>query len=239
MQRRSPLPLSQVLSYTQLESGCDHLKPGSIKYVGMAQDHTHYWSYPTSESVSWIALADGALSLVDVVPESIQQSTLPRQQHATCKEPRPPKRRWEGSNLPEGSWPKWVPSSRVGRIDIGYVAEFEYPFDMALKLFNARATSDQVGGGAGLHRQFFLELARNRLAALCWWERRPHRIQLHLHCNLQGRVDWEDFDQVMDCLELPLEQVFRQGGLVWRYRKPTPERVASKKDHYQRMWIAR
>jgi hypothetical protein len=69
-------------------------------------------------------------------------------------------------------------------------------------------------------------------------ERRPDCINLYLP-EKEGRVYWEDYEQIMKPLGVPLEKAFRQGGLSWRHRKPTPEARERTRDHYQRMWIPR
>jgi hypothetical protein len=52
-------------------------------------------------------------------------------------------------------------------------------------------------------------------------------VSLYLNASPDGEVDWEDYEQVMQPLGVPREEVFRQGGLVWRQRSAlstvTPE----------------
>ncbi len=239
MAQRTPIPIAEVLAYLQLEDAED-LVPGSVKYVGEAkigQRTVHFWSFPTSDDVQWVAMDDHMLGAAVETPDSIRAQTLAREAHRLKSAPRPPKTPWVASNMPKGAEPKWIPSSHIQSADVSYVAAFEYEFDLALARFKARPTVDKYGGGAGLHRYFFLELHANRLAQICWCESRPKSLELHLRAATTGRVDWEDYDQIMDRLGVPLEKVFRQGGLVWRYRKPTPELLQQKQDHYQRMWI--
>jgi len=110
-------------------------------------------------------------------------------------------------------------------------------FDRVAAVFGARPSVDKHGGGAGPCRYFVLELSGNRLAMLesCAAYRDIH---LSLPVNARSGVcHWEDYFAVFDPLGLPLGQVFRQGGIVWKHRHPSPEALARTANHQRNMWI--
>jgi hypothetical protein len=235
---KSPIRLFEVLEYLKLEDA-DGLVPGSVKYVGSVKGKDgdeHYWSYPISGRVAWVVLARDSLGDAARVPAAIRERTVPLELHRTQRPLPVPKRLWIGENHSADAIPKWVPRSRVHTWDLGYVAAFSYDFEKAARVFGATPSTDRDNGGAGPARFFFLELARSKLARLECEQRHPQRINLYLP-EKNGVAYWDDYDQVMNPLGVPLEEAFRQGGVNWRHRKPTPEAVERTRDHQQRMWI--
>lgn len=236
---KPPLPARDVLQYLLLEDA-DDLVAASIKYIGSAADDgvlKHYWSYPGHDTVQWACLIDGALGVEQDIPEAIRQATSPFAEHAKRRPPPPPRNAWVGRNLPDGAMPQWVPSSHVSQIAASFVASFADNFDRVAAVFGARPSVDKYGGGAGPCRYFLLELSRNRLAMLesCAAYRNIH-VQLPVH-DRSGVCYWEDYFAVFDPLGLPLEQVFRQGGIIWKHRHPSPEALARTVNHQRKMWI--
>lgn len=236
---KPPLPALDVLRYLLLEDAED-LVPASVKYVGSALDDgvlKHYWSFPGHDALQWACLADGTLGVALVVPDAIRQATAPFADHPKRKPPPPPRNAWVGRDLPDGAMPQWVPSSQVRQIDASFAASFQDNFDRVVAVFGARPSVDKNGGGAGPCRYFVLELSRNRLAML---ESCAAYRDIHLHLPVNHRSGicyWEDYFQILDPLGLPLEQVFRQGGIVWKHRKPSPEALARTANHQKNMWI--
>ena len=82
---------------------------------------------------------------------------------------------------------------------------------------------DRTSGTGEDGSYFFLELTNNRIAMLACEHRSTGCVSLYLVVRAGGRVDWEDYEQVMEPLGIPLEEVARQGGLVWRRRGPKRE----------------
>lgn len=235
---RSPIPVKDVLEYLKLEDAAG-LVHGSVKYVGCVVTQNsarHYWSYPLNGRIAWAVLDENCLGDAETVPSEIRAKTAPLQEHRTERPLPEPKTPWVGENLPAGAMPKWVPASRIRMWDLGYVAAFMYDFDQAAEIFGARPSTDKDNGGAGPARFFFLELARNRLARLESEERHPDRINLYLPVR-DGVAYWDDYDQIMGPLGVPLERAFRQGGVNFKHRKPTPEAQERTRNHHQRMWI--
>jgi hypothetical protein len=236
---RSPIPVKEVLEYLKLEDA-EGLVPGSVKYVGsvdVGNGSRHYWSYPLNGRLAWALLdEENCLGDAERVPAEIRTRTAPLSEHRIQRPLPLPKRPWVGRNLPDGSLPVWVPSSQIHMWDLSFVAAFPYDFEKALKVFGAKATSDKYNGGAGPARFFFLELARSRLARLEWEERHPDRIDLYL-TQKSGVSYWDEYDQIMTPLDVPLERAFRQGGVHWKHRNPTPEATARTQGHHQRMWM--
>lgn len=236
---KPPLPALDVLRYLLLEDAED-LVPGSVKYVGSALNDgvlEHYWSFPGSDALQWACLANGALGVAPDVPAAIRQATAPYSEHPKRKPPSAPRNVWVGRNLPDGVMPQWVPSSQVREIDASFAAAFQDDFDRIAAVFDARPSVDKHGGGAGPCRYFVLELSRNRLAML---ESCAAYRDIHLHLPVNHRSGicyWEDYFQVLDPLGLTLEQVFRQGGIVWKHRKPSPEALVRTANHQRNMWI--
>lgn len=238
MSRKSPLPLADVLNYLRLEDA-EGLVPGSVKYVGSvieAGRDVHYWSYPAGNKLQWASWDGRSLGDAELVPPSIRASTLPLELHRTKKSPLSPKRPWVGASLTESSLPRWVPTGHVRMIDATFVAAFPHDFEKALAVFSAKPTTDKYNGGAGPCRYVFLEISRNRLAMLECEDRHPDRIDLYLP-DRNGTVYWEDYDQVMNALAVPLAGAFRQGGINWKHRKSTPGAIERTRDHYKKMWM--
>lgn len=236
---KPPLPVRDVLQYLLLEDAED-LVPASIKYVGSALRGDvleHYWSFPGHDTLQWACLANGALGVEQDVPDAIRQASMPFAEHAKRTPPPPPRNAWVGRNLPDGAMPQWVPSSHVSQIAASFVASFADNFDRVAAVFGARPSVEKYGGGAGPCRYFLLELSRNRLAMLesCAAYRNIH-VQLPVH-DRSGVCYWEDYFAVFDPLGLPLEQVFRQGGIIWKHRHPSPEALARTVNHQRKMWI--
>jgi hypothetical protein len=236
---KPPLAVRDVLQYLLLEDAED-LVPASIKYIGSAQNGgvlTHYWSFPGHDQVQWACRVNDALSVAHEVPDTIRQLTVPFAEHVKRKPPPLPPNAWAGRNLPKGAKPLWVPSSQVRMVDASFVASFVDDFDRVAAAFGARPSVDKHGGGAGPCRYFVLELSGNRLAMLesCAACRDIH-LSLPVHARSGVRY-WEDYFAVFDPLGLPLEQVFRQGGIVWTHRHPSPEALARTANHQRNMWI--
>lgn len=116
--------------------------------------------------------------------------------------------------------PTWLPAGKVGRADITPVAWFAYSFDALVTKYAARPSQDRDGGGAGPVRFFFLKIGRTGVAEFSAWERRPGLVELSLPVTARGVVFWEDFETAMIDLEVPLEEVHRQGAFSWKRRKP-------------------
>lgn len=233
-----PFSVTEVLDYLRLEDA-EGLVRGSVKYVGYVEkkdDVVHYWSYPLNGRLAWAAVDRNSLGDARRVPAVIRQRTAPLAIHRIERPAAAPKHPWVGENRTADLLPKWVPLSRLGSADLEYVAAFKCDFETAAKVFNAKPFSDKYGGGAGLTRSFFLELARNRLARLDWELRAPDRIALCLTTR-NGVAYWDDYDQVMNPLGVSLKNAFRQAGINWRHRKPTPEALARTRDHEKRMWM--
>lgn len=127
--------------------------------------------------------------------------------------------------MPSVPVPQWLPARQVRRHALDFVAAFPCDFEQALRFFGARASRDANGGGAGPVQFFFLQLAAGRMAALYCWDREPSTIELYLTVREGGRVDLEDLEQVVEPLGIEAQAVFRQGGLVWRRRKPLAKRI--------------
>ncbi len=237
---RSPIPVRDVLEYLKLEDA-EGLVHGSVKYVGAIKTQTntkHYWSYPLNGRLAWAVLDGDSLGDAHRIPSEIRAKTAPLKAHRT-ERPLPfPKVPWVGEKRPVGSLPKWVPASRVHLWDLGYVATFLYDFNRAADIFGAKPSMSKDLGGAGPSRYFFLDLGRNRLARLESVARHYGRINLYLP-EREGVAYWDDYDKVMGPLGVPLEEAFRQGGVNFRHRKPTPEARERTRDHHQRMWIPR
>ncbi len=233
---RSPIPVREVLEYLKLEDA-EGLVHGSVKYVGCVATRNntkHYWSYPLNGQLAWAVLDNNHLGDAQRVPAEIRARTAPLEDHRTERPLPLPKNAWVGENRPYGTLPKWVPANRIRMCDLGYVAAFMFNFDQAAKIFGARPSTDKYGGGAGPARFFFLELARSRLASLDSQDRHPGLIRLYLP-ERNGVVYWDDYDQVMEPLGVPLDEAFRQGGMNFKHRKPTPEALERTRNHYQRM----
>lgn len=238
---KSPFSVREVIEYLRLED-VEDLVPGSVKYVGAADEGgvvKHYWSYPGDGEVQWTCLEKEALGFAERVPDAIRGATSPYADHPKRKPTKPPHNAWTGRNLPEGASPLWIPSSMVHRLDAAFVASFEYDFDQVAKAFGATPSTDKYGGGAGPCRYFILELPHSRLAMLEYCKAYK---QVHLHLPVtdrQGTCYWEDYFQIVDPLDLRLEQVFRQGGVIWKHRKPSLEALERTRDHQSRMWLPR
>ena len=99
-----------------------------------------------------------------------------------------------------------------------FVAAFDLGFNSLVHFFSARPSIDRKGGGAGPIRYFFLQLTHNRVARITDERSAGRGVTLYLYATPDGEVDWEDYEQVVQPLGIPLEEVFRQGGLVWRRR---------------------
>lgn len=237
---RSPIPVRDVLEYLKLEDA-EGLVHGSVKYVGAVGTQSnakHYWSYPRNGRLAWAVLDGNCLGDAQRVPSEIRAKTALLEAHPTERPLPHPKVPWVGENLPVGSPPNWVPAGRIRLWDLGYVAAFMFDFDRAAEIFCAKPSTDKYNGGAGPSRFFFLELARNRLARLESEDRHPGRINLYLP-ERDGVAYWDDYDQVMGPLGVPLENAFRQGGVNFKHRKPTPQAQERTRNHHQRMWIPR
>jgi hypothetical protein len=129
--------------------------------------------------------------------------------------------------MKQSSPPQWLPTSKVKHLDITPVAWFPYHFDELVAVYNARTTLDREGGGAGPVRFFLLQMSYRRYASFSSWKRKKswetesgEYVELSLRVNERGVVWWEDFEEVMGPLNLPLEKVQRQGGFNWRRRRP-------------------
>lgn len=233
-----PIPLRQVIEYLRLEDAED-LVAGSVRYVGAAEQdgvRRHYWSFPGQDRVHWACLEGDALGIAESVPAAIRRATAPFVEHPRRKAPAPPRIAWIGRNLPDGAMPLWVPRSQVRQVDAAFVASFMDDFDRVAAVFGATPSVDKHGGGAGPCRFFLLELPRNRLAMIEHCAAYGF-IQLHLPVNERSGVCWwDDYFAVFDPLGLPLEQVFRQGGTVWKHRQPSPQALARTANHERRMW---
>lgn len=236
---KSPIPLRQVLDYLRLEDAED-LVPGSVRYVGSVSDGgvlRHYWSFPGRDTVTWACLEHDALGIVYTVPEPIRRATGPLADHPRRRAPAPPPGAWVGHHLPDGAMPMWVPRSHVREVDVAFVASFLDDFDRVAAVFGATPSVDRHGGGAGPCRFFLLELPRNRLAMV---EHCAAYRAIHLHLPVHGRSGvcwWDDYFAVLDPLGLGLEQVFRQGGTVWKHRRPSAQALARTANHERRMWL--
>ncbi|MBL9036970.1 MAG: hypothetical protein JNG84_00515 [Archangium sp.] len=234
---RSPIPLRDVLEYLTLED-VEDLVPGSVKYVGVTSAGAaaqHWWSFPLGTGLGWVCLADDSLGVVARVPPEVRARALPLSAHRTKPPRAPPRQAWVGANLPPGARPRWVPTRNVTQFDGSYVAAFLDDFDRVAAAFEAKPTIDRHGGGAGPCRSFFVELTRSRLAMLEWCHAHQ-QVALFLP-DRNGTVFWEDYFQVVDPLGLQLEQVFRQGGITWKHRRPTPAALARTHNHERRMWL--
>lgn len=235
---KSPVPLQVILDYLRLED-VEGLVPGSVRYVGHAvenQQTRHYWSYPSGGQLAWACWDGSTLGDADCVPEFIRACTQQLGEHRVRRPAPAPKRAWAGSNLAADALPRWVPASQVQLLDADYVAAFPCDFSRALRVFGATASRDKYNGGAGSCRYFLLEIQRSRLAMLECEDRYPDHLRLYLPVR-QGTAYWDDYDQVVNPLGVLLENSFRQGGIKWKYRKPTAEALESKRNHGQRMWI--
>jgi hypothetical protein len=238
---RPPISAQHVLDYLRLED-VEDLVPGSVKYVGVDDSgpaESHYWSYPGSCSVQWACLDQTGLSFAETVPEHIRRATRAYTDHPKRAKPPAPRNPWTGRNLREEDLPLWVPSTKVRSIDAAFTASFLYDFEKAAAIFGAKPSMDKYGGGAGPCAFFVLELARNRLAMLEYCQAYK---QVHLHLptrGLSGVCYWEDYFQVVDPLGLELKDVFRQGGTIWKHRRPTPGKLARTQNHERTMWIPR
>jgi len=116
------------------------------------------------------------------------------------------------------SAPEWLPVSKARGVDITPVAWFVYDFNALVAFYNARASLDREGGGAGLNHFFLLKMGHGRFAAFTSWERRAGYVELSLRVNSRGIVYWEDFEEVMEPLGVPLNEVRRQGAFNWHRR---------------------
>ena len=114
--------------------------------------------------------------------------------------------------------PVWLPSSKTGCVDLTPVAWFVYDFASLAEVFAARTTTDRAGGGAGPVHYFLIRMSHGRVAAFNSWERKPGYVELSLKVNARGVVYWEDYDDAMSLLNVPLEEVRRQSAFNWRRR---------------------
>jgi hypothetical protein len=112
----------------------------------------------------------------------------------------------------------WLPASKVGRVDITPVAWFVYDFASLVDTFAARTTIDRYGGGAGPVHYFLIRMPHRRVAAFSSWERKPGYVELSLKANERGVVYWEDYEDAMAPLNVPLQEVHRHGAFSWRRR---------------------
>lgn len=120
--------------------------------------------------------------------------------------------------------PSWLSANkaRALRPELGFAAAFDWSFDAVARHFGAKASIDRNDRGSEPIRFFYLKLENNRIAAITSERRAMRGVSLYLPIRAGGRVDWEDYEQIMNSLGIPLEEVFRRGGLVWKRRKPSP-----------------
>jgi hypothetical protein len=116
--------------------------------------------------------------------------------------------------------PTWLSASKALKLKqpLWFVAAFDLSFNSVVHHFSARPSTDREGGGAGPIRYLFLQLRHDRIAMITDERRAMRGVSLYLYASPDGEVDWEDYEQVMQSLGVPLEEVFRQGGLMWRRR---------------------
>jgi len=122
------------------------------------------------------------------------------------------------------SSPKWVSAAKAmkSRPPIAFVAAFDLGFDAAARHFSARVSNDRDSGRARPIRYFFLQLASGRLAEVSDERRSMRGSSLGLQTSQDGEVEWQDLEQVLHALKVPVREVFLQGGLVWRGRSESP-----------------
>lgn len=118
--------------------------------------------------------------------------------------------------------PRWLPASKVHRVDITPVAWFPYDFTQLAAVYNARATLDRKGVGAGPVRSFLLQLSHGGYASFSCWEKKHswqtedgEYVELSLRVSDSRIVSLEDYEEVMAPLKVPPEKVLRQGA--WKF----------------------
>lgn len=226
-----PLTNRQIVDYLRLEEGEDNadlLLPTSPRYLGAFQSEgglSHYWSYPTSEGVSWAELdANNTLGMTDDVPQAARDVTPPRVEHKTRKVVDSPL----GGPVAARTKPAratWVPLSAMPRCNY-HPAWYEHTsFDAAVKHYGATVNKDRSAGPGT--RYFFIQLTSGRYACIESRGGFPQTVIISLEVDTRragkesgGKVHVRDIEEIL----LPMGGVFKMPAanlfIGWSIEKP-------------------
>lgn len=211
-----PLPDRDVLRYLRLEEDddtADILLPASIRYVGGHEGISgvsHYWSYPTSSSVSWVELnASGSLGTCQDAPQPVRDATAARADHKFRRIPRRPEAP-PPTNRTKPARAVWVPLSDLPACNY-HQAWYEITsFEAALKHYGAKAIRDGSGGPGT--RYFYVQLTSGRYACIGSQRNFPQTVIISLEVdthnlgkNSGGKVYVRDIEEIL----APMGGVFK------------------------------
>ncbi len=203
-----PLSNQKVLAYLRLEEDEDtveRLTPASLRYLGTfatARGPSHFWSYPTADTVAWAELTDsGTLTTPSDVPQAVRGATPARTEHKTkAITPRSVAAATPLALRAKPGRAVWVPADAVPAFFAHDAWVEQTSFDQALKHYGARAVTDR----SSRTRSFHLQLSSGRYARIEWRRDYPQTIVIGLELDTSradpqslGRVFVSDIEEIL------------------------------------------